>query len=126
MDDQTQTLRGSSERQAIDPAALERLLDLGDEELGKALCAQLISDFSRIDDALTGTDTAVIAKAAHELKGLAATVGATRLADMTTSFDHVVESLPEAARQAIINPIHGELLEVLAQLRAAPGGEHRV
>lgn len=125
MDDQTQTLRSSSRRQAIDPAALERLLDLGDAELGKALCAQLISDFSRIDEALTGTDTTVIAKAAHELKGLAATVGATRLTDMATSFDQVAGSLPVAARQAIINPIHGELLEVLAQLRAAPGGERR-
>lgn len=120
------TSTGSRSPWAIDPAALERLLDLGDAKLGHALCLQLMSDFQRLDNSLKGDDAKSVARAAHELKGLAATVGATRLADMAASFEKTAEALPASARDAIVGPIHAELSRVLDQLRTAAGGGARL
>lgn len=76
---------------AIDSVTIRELYQAAGAEFAQTLFAQIRADFARLHDALLGqmmsfSDTGgpefeVIRKTAHELKGLALTVGANRLAD---------------------------------------------
>lgn len=108
---------------AIEPAALDRLFRLGDATLRVALCAQLRDDFTRLRAAVGQPCTVTAARAAHEVKGLAATVGAFRLAEIAAVVDIRAEAMGDEARALVVAQLRTELDSVLAELaRAAQGG----
>ena len=121
MDDWFDMSPGQRTPSAIDMAVLERLFAMGDSSLRRALCLQLKADFRRLNEAVLVTDGLAVGRAAHELKGLAATVGAERLADLARTLDARAESLGVAARAAIVTPVLHEIAAVLACLDAAAG-----
>ena len=104
---------------AVDDTVLQRLFDMGDSAMKDAFCKQFLIDFGRLRDAIFGEDGHQAARAAHELKGLASTVGAARLADMAARFDTIAEGMAPAARHAVAVPIQREIDAVMAHLRAA-------
>lgn len=116
MDDFSSSTSPKRAHAAIDRSVLEHLFDLGDADLRRALCKQLDTDFLRLFDAIGGGNGADVAKAAHELKGLAATVGAARLAEMARSLDAVAATLSPEGRAAMVAPIHTEIHLVLSRL----------
>lgn len=106
-------------RPAIDLDVLESLFAMGDDALRAALSAQLWADFTRLRQALQAGGALEVGRAAHELKGLAATVGAQRLADMAQSVDAVAEGMPPAMLAALVAPLVKEtdaVLDFLAQI----------
>ncbi|PWE27301.1 Hpt domain-containing protein [Pararhodobacter marinus] len=108
---------------AMDLEVLESLFSMGGDELRAELCAQLITDFKRIAAELDSEEGSKIARAAHELKGLAATVGAARLADMARSVDQVAEGMAAPALIVVTRPLRSEIDTVLYHLKqAATGG----
>jgi len=121
MDDWFEMDPGRRTPPAIDKAVLERLFAMGDSSLRRALCAQLRADFQRLHQAVLGPDGAAVGRAAHELKGLAATVGAGRLTDLAQALDARAENLGAAARAAIVTPVLHEIEAVLACLDSAAG-----
>lgn len=106
---------------ALDMAVLESLFALGDSALRKELSAQLRTDFERLHAALATDDGYRIGRAAHELKGLAATVGAARLAQLAQAVDPIAEGLASAALAVVAKPLRTEIELVLEQLRRAAG-----
>ncbi|WP_417601934.1 Hpt domain-containing protein [Pararhodobacter oceanensis] len=124
MNDQTRSNSGpdgsqESDPAAIDPAVLDRLLSMGDEAMRSALCAQMISDFQRLGAAIDDPDITKVAHGAHEMKGLAATIGAARLATMARSLDTVAKSLGAAAASALVGSTQSEVARVIAVLSDA-------
>lgn len=93
----------------LDSSVLESLFAMGDDALRVALSAQLQADFLRIREALDNEDGYRVGRAAHELKGLAATVGANRLAEMARSVDSVAAGMPPAALAVIVAPLKREI-----------------
>ncbi len=85
---------GTSARKvpAIDCAVLERVLSAGGADLRADLLAQIIADLARLEAGLRGSGAERQAIVAHELKGLAATIGATALADLGALFQRLVEN----------------------------------
>ncbi|MCW1934700.1 Hpt domain-containing protein [Pararhodobacter zhoushanensis] len=104
---------------AVDDNVLQRLFEMGDAALKQAFCQQFLIDFGRLRGAISGEDGKEVSRAAHELKGLAATVGAMRLADLARRFDAIAEGMAPAARNAVAVPIEREIDAVMAHLRAA-------
>ncbi|MFN4098805.1 MAG: Hpt domain-containing protein [Pararhodobacter sp.] len=102
---------------AIDREVLESLFAMGDETLRVALSAQLLADFDRLKSTLATEEPSAVARTAHELKGLAATVGAQRLADMARSVDAVAEGMAADALLVVVPPLRAEIDAVLAHLR---------
>ena len=76
----------------IDHAILERVLSVGGADLRADLLAQIITDLTRLEAGLRAPGAERHAIIAHELKGLAATIGATALADLATRFQLLVEN----------------------------------
>ncbi len=116
----------TSRASAIEPDTLERLFALGDGSLRLALCAQLHADFSRLHAAVEVVDGARAGRAAHELKGLAATVGALRLADMARDLDTAAQELAAELRAGMVAPLQreiGAVLRILSQASARPVAE---
>lgn len=107
----------------LDRATMEHMLALGGPALRPALIAQLIADLDRLRAALTSDAPAALKRAAHELKGLAATIGAGGLAENAGRLDDLAESAPPAVGQALalgIRPQIDRLAEILAtQTRTA-------
>ncbi|MCB1391471.1 MAG: Hpt domain-containing protein [Rhodobacteraceae bacterium] len=101
---------------ALDRAVLESLFAMGDESLRRALGAQLREDFLRLRGALASDIAHEIGRAAHELKGLAATVGAGRLAQMARSVDDVAQGMAAPALAVIVVPLRAEVDAVIACL----------
>ena len=102
----------------IDGTVLTSLFAMGDDDLRVALSAQLLADFQRIRDALDSEDGYRVGRAAHELKGLAATVGANKLADMARSVDAVAEGMAAPALAVVIVPLQREIDVVQAHISA--------
>ncbi len=113
-------------RPAIDSGVLEHLFSMGDDAMRQALCDQLQADFGRLQGAIGDDRPTNAGRAAHELKGLAATVGAERLADMARTLDATEGELIPAARAVMVAALHREIDAVLAQLRrSSPDTEAR-
>lgn len=66
----------------IDVQVLDSLLSLPDESLQASLSTQIIADLKRLEQALAVAQPGGVARLAHELKGLTATIGAMPLADL--------------------------------------------
>ena len=108
---------------ALDAEVLETLLNVGGADLRGPLCAQLTADFIRLNGLIgveTGTD---LARAAHEIKGLAATIGAGRLSQMARTLDSVAATLPDAARDAMVTAMQAEVSTTLEVLKKAAQGQ---
>ena len=108
---------------AVDPVALSRLFSLGDATLRVALCAQLQDDFTRLRGAVGVACPVTVTRAAHEMKGLAATVGAYRLADIATIVDKRAAQMGETARALVIAQLQAEVAAVLDELEQAARSE---
>lgn len=93
----------------IEPGLLAQLFAMGGPALRIALCKQLREDFLRLRDGLIAQ--AVCPRVAHELKGLAATVGAQRLADMARKL--------ETGESSDVMTVQREIDAVLAELALA-------
>jgi HPt (histidine-containing phosphotransfer) domain-containing protein len=103
----------------VDTATLTALLNMGGPDLRADLCAQLIADFSRLRDAMGTDDGAAVARAAHEVKGLALTVGAANLASLATGLDGAALRLPRSSLGRQISTLENEIDSVLSVLGAA-------
>jgi HPt (histidine-containing phosphotransfer) domain-containing protein len=100
----------------IDAAVLDRILGLGDDRMRVALLDQLRTDFRRLAETLGEDDADAVAAAAHELKGLAATIGAHRLAQLAQRLNTVADCAMPAELDAFIAPVRGEIRVVLDTL----------
>ena len=103
--------------QDFDHSVLSGLLGIGDAAMRQALCAQLLSDFGRMSEGLDDAEPAAISRVAHELKGLAATIGAWRLADLAQTLNRSAERIAPAALKVLIGPVQAELAGVMAVLQ---------
>lgn len=106
----------------VDRATLEHLLNVGGAELRPALAAQICADFARLAAAIQGPDGTHVARAAHELKGLAATVGAANLARMADTLNVAAPGLSAGKRRMQVQPVAAGIAAVLAIMRRAEPG----
>lgn len=102
--------------QAIDMAILRGILDIGSESMGRALLTQLMDDFDRLSKSLDADEPAILARASHELKGLAATIGAESLQAMAATLHDHCNGAAHAARAAMILGTRTEMARVRAIL----------
>lgn len=102
----------------VDLAMLRRMLSLGGDDLRSLLIAQLMADLSRLRLALKAEDPQALHRAAHELKGLCATIGAGALADLAARFDSLAEGLSPAARGAMALGLRLQIDRLIALLQA--------
>jgi len=102
--------------QSIDQSILTGIFEIGDETMRLALCEQLLSDFRRMANGLEGAEPVIVAKIAHELKGLAATIGAQRLADLAQTLNKAAESVSPSALAVLTFPVRQEIEGVLVVL----------
>lgn len=86
----------------LDHATFGRMLAVGGDAMRPALIAQLLQDFARLRGALEATELAAVGRAAHELKGLSATIGARALADNAARFDTLASECSPAVRAAMV------------------------
>jgi hypothetical protein len=103
---------------ALDITVLEQVLSFGDMSVRGTLLAQLAEDFQRLASAIDVTDPLAVAAAAHELKGLSATIGANRLSGMANTLNGSAERLSEADRAMLLRTLLAELGTVLASIRS--------
>lgn len=94
---------------ALDVRTLKALLEIGGADMRAELCTQLKTDFERLREELQTNEGAELARSAHEVKGLSATVGAVRLADMARALDSVAATLPAAAREVMVRALIREI-----------------
>jgi chemotaxis protein histidine kinase CheA len=106
---------------AIDTAVLNQILDIGDAGLRDALLAQLVTDFRRISAALSEGTGDELGAVAHELKGLAATIGANRLAQLAKRLNTVADCAVPAELSEFRAPVEGEIRIVLDTLARHAG-----
>ncbi len=102
--------------QNFDQSILASIFSIGDEAMQRALCDQLLSDFRRMAGGLEDAEPVVVAKIAHELKGLASTIGARRLADLAQTLNKAAESVSPSALSVLTFPVRKEIEGVLAVL----------
>ena len=121
MDDRTVMSETQDKTPSLDLAVLESLFAMGDGSLRIALGSQLQADFERLHEALGVEDGYLVGRAAHELKGLAATVGAERLAGLARAIDPIAAGMAPAALAVVIKPLRAEIDAVLAVLRDVTG-----
>ena len=81
------------------------------------LVAQLLADFARIGASLQDEPVERQLRAAHELKGLAATIGARGLARDAVMFDGLATESPAAVRSALALGLRGRIDRLCALLR---------
>lgn len=100
----------------IDQGILTTIFAIGDEAMGRALCDQLMSDFRRMAHGLDDAEPVMVAKISHELKGLASTIGAQRLADIAQTLNRAAESVSPSALAVLTFPVRKEIEGVLLTL----------
>lgn len=106
---------------AIDEAVLGQILSIGDAGMRHALLDQLLADFHRLAETLTGGSSDEVGAAAHEIKGLAATIGAHRLAQLAKRLDTVADCAVPAEIGKFRSPIECEIRTVLDSLAQHAG-----
>ncbi|MGP9789403.1 Hpt domain-containing protein [Roseinatronobacter sp. NSM] len=109
----------------LDPEVFLALLDTGGSELAAELAEQLAQDFARIHGALADAQTAwnrhadwnfkEIHMLAHELKGLALTIGANNLPETSLR----AETLAKQKEGATLAAVFPALIRECGQVRAA-------
>ncbi len=115
------TRANGGDETAIDAAVLDQILNIGDTRLRQALLEQLLADFRRIAETLAVESADEVGAAAHELKGLAATIGAHRLAKLARRLNIVAGSAIAAELGEFRAPVEGEIRVVLDNLASHAG-----
>ncbi|MCC5969410.1 MAG: Hpt domain-containing protein [Pararhodobacter sp.] len=100
----------------IDESVLSGIFEFGDEEMRIELCNQLLDDYRRMAAALDGGEPVIVAKVAHELKGLSSTIGAQRLADLAETLHTTAERVSPSALSVLTLPVRQEVDAVLSLL----------
>lgn len=105
----------------LDRATLERMLSLGGSDLRPVLVAQLLADLSRLRAAIGTDDPLALARAAHEIKGLAATIGAHAVADQAARLDELATSATSQVRGVLSRALQQEVDRLAEVLGAGEG-----
>lgn len=104
----------------MDRERFERVLSVGGAALRPMLIAQLLDDLSRLQQALGDPLAARPDRTAHELKGLAATMGADALAALAAQFEAALPDCgPDQSR--VWRQLLGAKIEVLVRSLRAEG-----
>jgi HPt (histidine-containing phosphotransfer) domain-containing protein len=106
----------------VDRTTLRHILSMGGDALRTVLIAQLRADLLRLRSALEQDDPAALHRAAHELKGLSATVGARDLADLAARFDLLADGLSSKARGAMALGLRVQIDGVIEVLETEVAG----
>jgi HPt (histidine-containing phosphotransfer) domain-containing protein len=106
----------------VDRTTLRHILSMGGDTLRTVLIAQLRADLLRLRSALEQDDPAALHRAAHELKGLSATVGARDLADLAARFDLLANGLSSKARGAMALGLRVQIDGVIEVLETEVAG----
>jgi len=101
----------------IDREVFQRMLSLGGAALRPALVAQLLDDFTRLGRALDTPDVPALERAAHELKGLAATIGARALAAQAEGLQALAASQSAAVRGSLALGLRLQVDRLCAELQ---------
>lgn len=109
---------------SIDFKILEEFLELGGPDMRAALVAQVQSDLKRCHDVIesyVGTDSTdmnmqAICKAAHEIKGVAATIGATPLVDLAKRTETACTSRDTKALGAVLPMLRAQTLQAAEEI----------
>lgn len=115
-EDQSAVLGNAPDEPFVNHTVLSGLFEFGDDGMRQDLCAQLLADFTRLAEGLNGAEPVIVASVAHELKGLSATIGAQRLADMAQTLHRAAESVSPSALAVLTYPVRTEIAEVLSIL----------
>jgi len=102
----------------VNLTTLERMLSLGGPALRPALIAQVLADLARLRGALAADQPATIRYAAHELKGIASTIGAESLAETAAQLDQELEHDLLRDRDAGLGDLCRKIDDLAALLRA--------
>lgn len=94
------------------------MLGMCGADLRPALVAQLIADFTRLSQALQGEQVTDLERAAHELKGLSATIGATALAESAARYGELAGAATATVRAALALGLCRQIDALCAVLRA--------
>lgn len=113
--------RDVGEGPAVDSRVFSSLLKMAGEDVQDDLLEQLRSDLRRLDAALTATDPDEICRATHEAKGLAATIGADRLAQLAQNLNALAPRLGVGGLSAMAASVQVEIGAVLAILDSPAG-----
>ncbi|KPQ07715.1 MAG: HPt domain protein [Rhodobacteraceae bacterium HLUCCA12] len=103
----------------FDQTILSGILDIGDDAMRRDLCAQLLSDFRRMTAGLDESEPVMVSKIAHEIKGLASTIGAQRLAALAQTLHHSAEQVSAGALAVLVLSVSQEMDRVVSVLEAA-------
>ncbi len=118
MDDhRNKSTRADHEHQPFDQSILTELLGVGGAEMRRELCEQLTNDFRRIARMMDTDERHDLAAASHELKGLAATIGASRLAENAQTLNSIAGSADGVVLTIMSKQIRQEIGQVLDALR---------
>jgi HPt (histidine-containing phosphotransfer) domain-containing protein len=102
---------------AVHEPVLTSLLRMAGADMHVALLEQLVADLVRLDRELAADDPDAVARAAHEAKGLGATIGAQRLAQLAQNLNSLAPRLGLAGMAAMATTVRLELGAVLVILR---------
>ena len=105
---------------ALDNEVLDRILAVGDAETAQRLHRQILADLERLQAALGPSGRPSIV-AAHEVKGLAATIGAHRLARLAEALQQCLEA--GRSDQDLQHRVLDDIAAVLSVLAQRKGGQ---
>lgn len=117
----TQLRPPQADSDGLDRATLEHMLSLGGSDLRPILVAQLLTDLGRLRDAISTDDPVALARAAHEIKGLASTIGAHAVADQAARLDQLAASATVQVRDVLAQALQREVDQLAAVLGAMEG-----
>jgi HPt (histidine-containing phosphotransfer) domain-containing protein len=118
----SERLAASDDGLGLDPAVFEYTLSMCGPAMRPALIAQLEVDFLRLARALDTPEPARLESIAHEVKGLAATIGATAVAASAARLNEQASAATGAMRAAMALGLRRQieaLGALLARLRAS-------
>jgi HPt (histidine-containing phosphotransfer) domain-containing protein len=111
--------------------ALAELLEMGGPDMRGQFLAQLQTDLTRCQQvfetaqdggAVLATRT-TLQKSAHEVKGLALTIGGTKLAELARQLEHACDRQDAAAMKTLLTPLADltrDTAKALAELASNP------
>jgi HPt (histidine-containing phosphotransfer) domain-containing protein len=101
----------------LDPAALEALRELGDDDFLADLIATFLADAPPLLAALRGANVDEVRRAAHTLKSNGATFGATRFSELCRELEEQAKTGDLTGAPALADSIEGEYALVAEELR---------
>jgi len=114
----TDSINPAGSSAVVNLATFERMLSVVGPALRPALVAQVLADLERLRAALCSGAPVAMRHAAHELKGIAATIGADSLAGLAAGLDQSLEQGMQPDRAAAGAALWQQLDALSALLRA--------